>query len=221
MIWYKEFGFEYNPLCIKPFEEFDLFFDGKSLVEDIVTDINEGSNMVLKGPLGTGKTSTMKKIVDEFGGKRKLFYYNAFSASTPLDFDRVLRQAGNFFSRMLNIKSKNVILFVDEAQHLTRKNLEELSNFLGEHFKSVVLASSEMDYKLPSILKDKFKTEINIGNFTEKDAFNIIIDRLGEEYEDLLDNDEISFLFKKSNTPRDFLLNCESMCKKKFVQIDA
>ena len=215
MTWYKDVGFEYNPLCIKPFEEFDLFFDGKSLVEDVIEVIDKGENLVLKGPLGTGKTSILKKIIDEFGGKRKLFYYNAFSASSPLDFDRVLRKAGGFFSRAFNVKSKNVVLFVDEAHHLSKENVAELSEFLGSYFKSVVLASSEAKYVVPDVLKDNFKHVINISKFSEKDAFNIIENRLGDDFEDVLSKDDVQVLFEKSSTPREFLLNCEAFCREK------
>lgn len=215
MTWYKQFGYKYNPLCIKPLEEFELFFDDKSLVNDIIKVIDENENLVLKGPLGTGKTSILKKIIDEFGGNRKLYYYNAFSASTPLNFEKVLKRAGNIFSRTLKIKSKNVVLFIDEAQHLTEDNVAELKKYLGKHFKSVILASSELNYEVPKELKKEFKQTINLGNFTENDAFNIVTDRLGDEYEDIITNDEIKTNYKNSETPREFLLNCDEHCRVK------
>lgn len=215
MTWYKDFGFEYNPLTIKPVEEFELFFDGKSVVEDIISVMDSGKNLILIGPLGTGKTSVLKKIRDEFGGKRKLFYYNAFSASTSLDFERVLRRAGNFFSRTLGVKSKDVILFVDEAHHLSSENLEDLEDYLDD-YKSVVLASSELSFDVPSVLKEHFNDKINLGRFTESDAENIIKDRLGEDdFEEIISVNEIKDVFEKSNTPRDFLLRCEIVCRNK------
>ena len=217
MTWYKEFGFKYNPVCIKPIEEFDLFFDDKSLVDDIIMHINEEEeNLVLIGPLGTGKTSILKKIIQEFGGKRKIYYYNAFSASTPLNFEKVLKKAGNLVSRTLRRKSKDVILFIDEAHHLSPENLEDLEDYLGNYFKSVILASSKQDYEVPEDLKEEFKHRINLGNFTEKDAHNIIKDRLGEDYEDIIKNKEIKNIYEKSKTPREFLLNVEEHCKQKY-----
>lgn len=222
MTWYEEHGFEYNPLCIKPFEEFELFFDNKSLVRDIINVINQGHNLVIKGALGTGKTSILKKIIDEFGGARKIFYYNAFSASMPLDFELVLKRAGGFFSRNLGLKSKEVILFVDEAQHLNNDNLEDLKEYIGDYFKSVVIASSKADYEVPDELKDEFKQTINLENFTEQDAFNIIRDRLGaEEYEEILTNNEIKEIYSKSKTPREFLLNCEMKSKEKYEMLES
>lgn len=215
MTWYNDFGFRYNPLTIKPVEEFELFFDGKNVVDDVIKVMDDGDNLVLVGPLGTGKTSVLKKIKDEFGGKRKLFYYNAFSASTPLDFDRVLKRAGNFFSRSFGLRSKDVILFVDEAHHLTPENLEDLEDYL-DSYKSVVLASSELHFDVPKELSEHFDKKINLGKFTEADAENIIKDRLGEDdFEEIITVNEIKEVFKKSNTPRDFLLRCEIVCRKK------
>ncbi len=216
MTWYKEFGYNYNPFCIKPLDDYELFFDGKSLVDDIIGAINNGENLVLKGPLGTGKTSILKKIIDEFGGERKLYYYNAFSTSTPLNFEKVLKRAGNIFSRTFGIKSKNVVLFIDEAHHLTPENVAELEDYLGDYFKSVIIASSENKYEAPDEIKEHFKNTINLQNFTESDALNIIKDRLGEEeYNEIIEDTEIKTIYKHSKTPRDFLHKCESICKEK------
>ncbi len=216
MIWYKEFGFKHNPLCIKPIDEFELFFDDKNLIKDVIKHINQQEeNLVLIGPLGTGKTSILKKIIQEFGGKRKLYYYNAYSASTPLNFEKVLKRAGNLFSRTFGKKSKDVILFIDEAHHLSPENLEDLEEYLDKHFRSIILATSKQDYEVPKELREEFKKIINLENFTEKDAHNIIKDRLGEDYEDIIKNKEIKQIYKESKTPRDFLLRVEEHCKQK------
>lgn len=215
MTWYKKFDYETNPLSIKPTQEHELFFDDKSLVDDVIEVIEKGKNLVLKGPLGTGKTSILKRIIKQFGGSRKLYYYNAYSASSPLDYERVLKRAGNFFSRLFKTKSKGVVLFIDEAQHLPSGRLEEVKEYLDEHFKSVVLSSSETNFKLPKNLKKHFDEEINTGNFTQNDAFNIIKDRLGDEYGEIVSDEEIKQCYEKSKTPRGFLQNVEEFCREK------
>ncbi len=213
MNWYEECGYDYNPFTIKPVEEFDLFFDGKNVVGDVINNLAEGESIILKGPLGTGKTSILKSIKDEFGGDRKLYYYNAFSASSPINYERVLEKAGNVFSRVFRYKSRDVILFIDEAQHLDKEVLEELSSFMDGHFRSVVLASSDVNFKVPSALKDYFSVEINLGNFTLDDAMNIIVDRLGDDYENVISDNEIEDIHKRVKTPREFLLACEEFAK--------
>lgn len=218
MTWYKEFDFEDNPLSIKPGQGYELFFDDKNLVTDVLEKIKDSENLVLKGPLGTGKTSILKKIIEHFGGSRKLYYYNAYSASSPLDYERILKRAGNFFSRIFNLKSKGVILFIDEAQHLPPRVLEELKEYIDYNFKSVVLSSSDTKFKVPKELQKNFELEINTGNFTQKDAFNIIKDRLGGDYEEIISDDEIKKCYKNVSTQREFLLEVEKLCRVKHEQ---
>ncbi len=217
MSWYAGLGFEQNPLSIKPSKNFELFFDDKSLVEDIIGTINKKENLVLTGALGTGKTSVLKKIIKSFGGDKKLYYYNAFSASSPLDFEKVIQKSGGFFSKMFNIRSRGLILFIDEASHLAKENIKEIKNYLGSYFNSVILASSDPNYQVPEELVDKFNKKINSGNFTENDAYNIIKNRLGEEnYKDILGEKDIKLIYRKSKTPREFLIKCDQFCHKKY-----
>ncbi|MFT4261325.1 MAG: ATP-binding protein [Candidatus Woesearchaeota archaeon] len=215
MIWYEKFNYKSNPLSIKPKAEFELFFDDKSLVNDIIKNIEDNQNILLKGAFGTGKTSILKKIIAEFGGKKKLFYYNAYSNNKPLNYDEVLKNAGNPISKFFMVKSKDVILFIDEAHNLSSDNLEGVIPLLNTNFKSVILSSSKQDFVLPEVLNNNVKIKINLENFTQKDAFNIVKDRLGEN-QSILSDEEILDVYNKSYTPRDFLLSLEDYCKNKF-----
>lgn len=219
MTWYKDLGYSKNPFSIKPNEGYELFFDDKSLVDDVLKNIDDGKNIVLRGAFGTGKTSILKTIIDEFGGERKLYYYNAYSKSSNIDFSRVLKNAGGFFSRLFKIKSKDVVLFIDEVHHLSNENLIELNDYYGEYFKSIVFASSNKSYEVTKDLKVSFDY-VNLDNFTEKDAFSMVKDRLGED-QDILNDSEILDVYKKSFTPRDFLLSLESYCKDKYSDISS
>ena len=215
MNWYKDYGFEYNPFTIKPIEEYDLFFDNKNVFEEVIDLISQGKNVLVKGGLGTGKSSILKKIISEFSGDKKLYYYNAYRSPLPINYDKILKGAGNFFSRNLKIKSKDVILFIDEAQHLKSDSLKELKNYLGDYFRAVVIASSNPRFKLPKDLHSSFKNVLNITKFTSKDAKNMIMDRLGDDYSNILDDREIKNIHKKSSTPREFLLKCDEFVKNK------
>lgn len=215
MTWYKDLEFEENPFTIKPTGDYELFFEGKNVYNEVIKAMNKGRNIVIKGPFGSGKTSILKKIINEFGGKRKIYYYNAFSSSNPINFDLILANAGNFFSRLFKTKSKDVILFIDEAQHLPEKSILKISKYLGLNFRSVVFVSSKSDYEVPEKIKQRIKLHINLGEFTINDAYRIIEDRLGKD-QDLIEEDEVKELFDKSKTPREFLLNCEDFCKNQF-----
>lgn len=215
MTWYKDLEFEENPFTIKPIGGYELFFEGKDIYGEVIKAINKGRNVLIKGPFGSGKTSVLKKIIAEYGGKRKIYYYNAFSSSDPINFDLVLENAGGFFSRLFKVKSKDVILFIDEAHHLPENSVSKISKYLGLNFRAVVFVSSRLDYEVPESIRERIKVSINLGRFTINDAFRIVEDRLGKD-QDLIEEDEVKELFYKSNTPREFLLNCEDFCKNQF-----
>lgn len=216
MTWYKTFNYSKNPLSIKPNPEYGLFFENKNILQETIEGITLERNITIKGPLGTGKTSILKRIIKQYGGKRKIYYYNAFSNKTGINYKRVLQKAGNFFSRLFSIQSKNVILFIDEAQHLEEENLLELKNYIGSHFKSVIIATSDNKFKLPKEIQEEFTVQLDTSNFTQDDAVQIIIERLGTNYEEILSNKELQNLFDKSKTPRDFLLRTEKHCQEKY-----
>jgi predicted AAA+ superfamily ATPase len=215
MTWFKELGFIENPFTIKPQEKFVDFFGHDETIDNIINCVEKGKCIIVSGPFGTGKTSVMKSIIDEFKGERKIFYYNAYSSEKKIDFKKVMVNAGNFFSRLFGIRTKHLIILIDEAHNLIQSDFEKLVDYYNEgFFKSVILVTSKTDYKFPKEIEKIVQgNKFILTMFSEKDALKLIENRL-EDLSDMIPKSIVSKIYKSSSTPRDFLMKCEDACRK-------
>jgi predicted AAA+ superfamily ATPase len=215
MTWYKELGFRDNPFTIKPQRFFDDFFGHDDTVDNILESVDEGKFLIVSGSFGTGKTSIMKSIIDEYKGERKVFYYNAYSSERKIDYNDVLVKGGSFFSRLFGIKSKDMILLIDEAHNLMEHNIDEVIDYYNDgYFRSVILVTSKPDFKFSKDIE-----KIIDGNryiltmFSLKDALKLVENRL-EDMVDLIPKKIIEKIYKSSSTPREFLMKCEDAARR-------
>ncbi|MCF7862300.1 AAA family ATPase [Candidatus Woesearchaeota archaeon] len=215
MTWFEELGYEENPFSIKPKKTFEEFFGHKEMIDNLLDKVEEGAFIIVRGKYGTGKTSVLKAIIDEYMGERKVAYVSCYETEKKIDIDEILRKAGNFFSRLFGLKSKNVIFLVDEAHNLMTKNLEELPEYYEDgYLRSVILVTSRPEHKFPkSVNEVTGDNEVKFVMFNEDDAVELIRNRM-EEGDEILPEDMIKLIYKKSNTPREFLMNCEDACRK-------
>lgn len=211
--WYEELDFEENPFTIKPRESLEEFIGNKPIVKKIKQAIEDEKCMVLRGKYGTGKTSVVKSIINEHKGEGKVFYYNAYASDKELDYEDVIKRAGNALARFFRTKTKNIIMIIDEAHHMSKENLEAVEDYIAsEHFRSVVFVTSDLNYEFPKAIKKLVSFDDTIQMFSEFDAIKIVKNRLEDEYQ-LLPNDIIKELYRNSDTPRDFLRRCEDACR--------
>ncbi len=214
MVWYEEYDFISNPFTIKPQEGYDDFFGQKEIIKKLNKNIRKGTMNVVYGKYGTGKTTVMKGIIDMYKGKRKVAYYNCYTSERKINFNDILVKGGNRLSGFFGIKSKDMILLIDEAHNLMSrdfKNLEELYN--EGYFKSVVLVTSKSDYKFPQEIDsivDGNKYELKM--FSEAEAISLIKSRL--EGVELLDDAAIKKILNMSSTPREFMSKCDEACRR-------
>ncbi len=209
MNWYKEIGFKDNPFTIKPEAQYDEFVD-KINLRKVSTLVKNSKNVLIRGKYGVGKTSLVKNIIRDFKGQKKLFYFNAYS-SDELDVEEVLKNAGNFFSRLFKLKTKNLVLVIDEAHNLKKEDFEEILEH-KDWIKSVVLITSKSRAKFDS----RFKlNEIKLEMFSLNKSFEIVEDRLNSQ-KNFLPKKVVKEIYKNSSSPRDFLMNCELACKKAY-----
>jgi predicted AAA+ superfamily ATPase len=217
MNWYEELGFDTNPFTIKPQESFYDFYGEKDTIKDVLKAVTKGSMVQVIGEYGTGKTTVLKAIIDKFKGKRKVFYYNAYTSEKSIDYDRILVKGGSFFSRLFGIKTKEMILLLDEAHNMMPRDLEDLQdNFNEGFFKSVILVTSDKAHKFPKAIEnliDGNRFELKMFGF--EDAKKIVANRL-EDDSDILDVKYIERIYKASKTPREFLMRCEDACRRAF-----
>ena len=212
MTWYDELDFVENPFTIKPRDSINEFIGHKQMVSQLKKAVESNNLVLIKGKYGTGKTSVLKSLINIYRGKGKVFYYNAFSSNKELDVDSVLRKAGGFFSRLFKVKSNNVVALIDEVHVLSTEKLEDLEDALDEgFFKSLILVTSELDYKVPkSVQVDK---EFEMNMFSEEEAHKIVMNRLVDEHK-MLPKEIVRELYYMSSTPREFLQNCEDACQR-------
>ena len=204
-------GFFENPFSIKP-ALFDNVLNGyESLIDKINQTIAESKFILVYGKYGTGKTTILKGIINRFGGKKKVIYYNCDKSDRSIDFDSLLINSGSFFTKLFGIKKKNRIMLLDEAQDMNQKDFREIKSLYDKcFFFSVVFVSTKEDFGMTKDLqimieKNKFK----LKEITEKDAVNLVRKRIGNiEY---ISDENISRIFNKDKNPRSFLKNCEDI----------
>ena len=215
MKWYESYGFEENPFTIKPSKEIIHFFGQKEIIDSLVDDIKEGKVSVVYGKYGTGKTTVMKGIINVYKGKRKLVYYNCYESDKPVDFKGILVKGGNRMSALLNIKSKEMIIILDEAHNLKLRDFENLVYYYNKgYFKSIVLVTSKIDFKFSDEIEELISNKYKLNELTEDDAVKLVKMRLNNL--DILDEETIKEIFNNSKTVREFLMNCDDACRKAF-----
>jgi len=210
--WYKEIGFYNNPFSIKPSAYSDelIGIDTTKLLEDI----SEGKVIFIEGEFGKGKTSILKKIINLFGGKKKVVYYSCNRSDNSIHVDNLLNGGRSFLQKLFGIVPNGMIFLLDEVSELSEEDSEALLNEYEKNIKSIVLVGPNYKKaKLANGIKEKINDNVvKLGDLKEEDAVELIRKRLGET--ELLSDSIIKTLFKKSNkNPRLLLKNCEEVCR--------
>ena len=215
LVWYQELGFFNNPFSIKP----AAFHNELMGLNQIIKEINNkvaGSNIIfISGGYGTGKTTVLKKIINEFKGKKRVIYYNYNQSERSIDYDELLTNV-SWWRKLFGIRKKNMIILLDEAQDMNKKDLTQIKAYYDEgFFKSVIFVSKEEDMKLTKELEELTgKNKFRIGNVDKTEAVKIIRKRIGNLK--FISDQNIIKIFNKNKNPRSFLKNCEDVCRNAF-----
>jgi len=214
-IWYNQLGFYNNPFSIKPAAYHDEVLGCNGVVDEVLDKIRSGSVLFIDGEYGTGKTTILKKIISEFGGRKKIVYYSCNRSENGLDVERLVKGGRGFFGKILGNDPKNMILLLDEVQDLTKEDCEALhQRFDDKSFKSIVLVSK--DYKNVTFgngLKGLIgKNIIKMKKLNNDEAVEFVRKRIGNLK--ILSDGIIKTLNKRvDGNPRKLLRNCEELCK--------
>jgi len=217
-LWYNDLGFSENPLTIKPAKFSTEIFGHKFTIDDITEKVHDSNVILVTGEYGTGKTSIVKKIISEFRGKLRIAYYNCNRSYKTIDFDRILRMAGGFFHWLFRIRKKGILLILDEAQDLNKKDMEKVAEYYEKgFFKSVVLATKGNDIQLTDSLKKLVEgNTFRITNINASDAVRLVRDRVGNTK--FISDKLLVEIFQRNKNPRKFLKNCEEVFRAAFSQ---
>ena len=215
LTWFHELGFFNNPFSIKPAAFHNELMGYNQTIKQINKKIEDSNIIFISGDYGTGKTTVLKKIINEFKGKKRVIYYNCNQSDKSIDFDELLTNV-SWWRKLLGVRKKNMIILLDEAQDMNKKDLEQINAYYDEgFFKSVIFVSKEEDMKLTKELEELTgKNKFRIGNVDKTEAVKIIRKRIGNLK--FISDQNIIMIFNKNKNPRSFLKNCEDVCRNAF-----
>lgn len=207
--WYEELGFEENPFNMKP-RATDMIGQEK-MNQEILDKISSGQVILLKGDYGSGKTTTLKTVINDYLGEGKIIYYSCNTTEQTIPFNKLLVGRSSFFKRLINIKARDAILLLDEAQDLKPGEMEKLIDLYDQgYFKSIVLVSKH-EVSLTEDLRDLVEENTHkLGELTPKQAVELIQERL--EGHEILSEEMIQAIYDLDRNPRALLANCEDSC---------
>lgn len=213
-IWFRELGFHNNPFSIKPAVFHDQLIGFDKVIDEISYGILNKKVVVVEGDYGNGKSSILKKLLNDFGGKKQVVYYSCNRMDSHLNVKTLLNGRYGFFGQMFDIKPKDMIFLLDEAQELSAKDYERLHSYYQEgYIKSIVLVGKGIKKnELASGLKSHME-EVGMAKMNEEFALQIVKKRIGEL--PLLPDPVIRKIYQRSdNNIRVMLKTCEEVCKK-------
>jgi nucleoside-triphosphatase THEP1 len=210
--WYEELAYMQNPFSIKPIYSVEI--RGRDDVAQKVKEVIKAKNMaVIHGTYGSGKTSFLKQIIDEFKGKRKVVYFSCNRIVDGLDVHKLLTER-TLFSKLFNIKSKDMILLLDEADYLTDSDYKQiLTQYKKGYIKSVLFITHNIKkFQAPQTILDEIgKNEFTFAKLSNYQIIQVVRDRVGET--PLLPDDIVTKIYANSDSMRHFLKSCEQFMK--------
>ncbi len=211
MSWYKELGYKKNPLDTSIFKNTPEIVLYEKEVKELVYRIKSGNMALIQGPAGSGKSLLLKHLIDNFKGEGKVIYLDGNDTSKRLDIEEVLINSQDFKKRFFKQKPKNMILLMDNADQLTRKNNERIKYFYDQKYLKSVVFAVKGNPTFPKSILDRIGNRIfKLEKPTNEIARKITINRLG--FDNLLNKTMIHSIFKlsKSNLSQ-HLINCQKV----------
>ena len=217
-LWYEELLYKYNPFSIKPQLRTDLVSQTQT-VQQIISAVSDGKFIVVEGNLGAGKTTLLKRLVMRFGGTRRVVYLSCNRLTGPLDIDRLLIERFGIISRTLGIKSRHMIVLLDEAHELSEQDIKNLRTYHQDGYLHAVMlvTHDRRELKLPSAVLLALKdSSFVLHELSPQDAITLIRSRIGKH--PLLTDDVIVHIFNRDTRMRAFLKNCETFMRHMMAQ---
>jgi energy-coupling factor transporter ATP-binding protein EcfA2 len=210
-LWYKKLGFHNNPFSIKP-----AAFDDELVaynLDYIYKKVEDGDMLFIEGFYGSGKTTILKNIINEFRGKNKIIYYNFNTGS--VDLNKLINGANSFLRRVSGLRVKNIIMLLDEAHTMSSKDAKELLEYYKDGtLLSVIFVTHDYDLmKFPEeyeyYLNGNVMRTIDLSN---NEAVDLIRARIGG-LDILSDKDIIKLYNLADKNPRRLLAYCEDVVR--------
>ena len=111
-IWYRRVGFYNNPFSIKPAAYRNNVTGLENTVDDISYAILTKKLVFVEGEYGQGKTTILKKLINDFGGKKQVAYFSCNRLDGRLNIERLLKKRYGFLGRMFGLEAKDMVLLL-------------------------------------------------------------------------------------------------------------
>ncbi|MCM2325386.1 MAG: AAA family ATPase [Candidatus Woesearchaeota archaeon] len=211
MTWYNKLGFHSNPFSIKPAAYSSMVaYD----VDYLIKKIKDSEMIFIEGEYGTGKTTILKTIINNFRGKNKIIYYS-FNSESKFDIEKLVDGANSVIRKVTGLKHRNMILMLDETHTMTAEEGKEVLRYYQEGIlQSVVFVSNsyqEMDIydELKNYLKNNVIKTVALN---QDEAIELIRSRIGDI--SLFSKKVLKRIFDLSDkNPRRFLEYCEDIAR--------
>ena len=225
-MYLEYFGFKINPFQMNPDNEF-LYMSqqhARALVYMDYAAWKPGGFVVITGEIGSGKTTLVKWLLKNFQGKANCFHVAFTNLSGNDLFHYLLRQVNIIpkkedkisliytfqeHIRKLSASGKPCVLIIDEAQNLTKDQLEDIRMLAalegpeGPLLRVTLLAQPEFLYMINASeqFKQRVKLHYHLKGLGREDVIKYIEYRLiksGLAKNTLFDEELIDEIFKYS-----------------------
>ncbi len=134
MAWFEQYDFDEDP-----FTASGRVFGMDKIIDDLIYRVESGSMVFVEGKEGLGKSALLMKLVDFFGGKVKVFFFVCGHIERKVNIEKLMVGKYGFFGRIFGARPKNMMLFLDNASSLSKRNCERIKYYFDNNFiKSVV-----------------------------------------------------------------------------------
>lgn len=212
-LWFRKLGFYNNPLNIKPAAYHTELLGFEDKVEEIKKNIEGNKLVFIEGKYGEGKTTLLKKLIYTFGGRKKVIYFSCNRIEERLKVRKLLNGRYGIIGKWFDLRPNNMILLLDEAQSLDKRDYEKLHRYYtSNNFSSIVFVGAEFNKsKFPEVIAKEIN-HFKLHKLSPEDAVKIVRKRIGEL--DIVSDDIIKLLWEKSgNNARKLLMFSEAACR--------
>ncbi|MBT4441118.1 hypothetical protein HOC98_03360 [archaeon] len=212
-VWFRELGFFNNPFSIKPAIYSDRIVGYEEVVDEIAFSVLNKKMLFLEGEYGEGKSTILKRLINDFGGQKQVIYYSCNRMEARLNVKKLLNGRYGFWGKLFDMKPKDMILLLDEAQELGAKDYSKLYSYYQEgYLKSIVFVGKEFKKEEIDDNLKKVSKEVKLRKLTDAEIVTLVRRRVGSL--PLLTDDVIKTVYNHSDkNVRKMLKNCESLCK--------
>jgi general secretion pathway protein A len=223
------FGFSEKPFEVTPDPKFLYLIPSyQEIMAALIYGIQERRGFItLIGEAGTGKTTLLNSVIEKLPPTHKI----AFIFNTSLTFRQILLMALEDFKVINQVRNLsklarggNVVLIIDEAQHLNKSSLENLrllSNLETPKHKLVQIVlcgQPELDAKLFQPNLKQLVQRISLRRFSkrlnEQETYNYISHRLSVvnyQGHQLFNHDTLKLIWEYSQgIPRKVNILCDN-----------